>query len=132
VALQITVQYVLTHGCVIVKRLLKQHCDKLSQIFSWNVSQIATIDLDRTAIGSVKTTEQLEQRALAGAVRTDERNHFAVRDRQTEIIERRRGGIRICEGYAIKNNCGFDVTNWRPGRATHTERLQSEKFKEVT
>src|SRR5207237_3322160 len=98
---------------------------------SWNVSQITTIDFNRTAVGIVKTTKQFEQRALAGAVWTDDGDDLAVRDRHGEIIQRRRGGIWICEGYVIENNCGFDVANGRPRRATHTDRLQGEKFEEV-
>ena len=130
-AIQIAVEDILLHGGVVVKRLLKQHCDHSSQIADRKLFKIMSVELDRASIRIVKATEQLEQRALARAVWTNDRDDLSLRNRHREIVERLSAGVRITERYAFETDACFNLSNRRPNTANNL-RFEREKLKQVS
>ncbi len=68
-----------------MQRELKQHRDISPQFSNVELTNVDSVDLDRTMIRVVKPTEQLDQGALAGTVRTDDRNLCSGRNEKVEV-----------------------------------------------
>src|SRR6185503_2374778 len=93
----------------------------------------AVIDRDCALVGIVETTKQLEQRALAGAIRTDNRDDLSGRNRHREIVERFTAGVWVSKGDAFEIDAGLKVAKgWgRRVSGTNNLRLEREEFEQV-
>jgi hypothetical protein len=66
---KITEGYILRSRCLVRYRPLKENCNHPAQVLEWKVTDIAAIERNATGLGIIKSTQQLQQRALAGTVR---------------------------------------------------------------
>src|ERR1051326_8893643 len=129
-SIQISVKNIFLHGSVVVKRLLKQHRDHSSQISDSDLLQVVAIYLNASGIRVVKATEQLEQRSLARAVWTNNRDDLSLRNRHRKIVERLATRVRITERHAVELNPNFDLRHLAV-LTIHYHRLQREKLKQI-
>src|SRR5262245_22548702 len=77
--------------------LLEHHCHAPAQRFTSHLADIDAVDADAALVGLVEAQDQIEQRALPGAARADDRNALADIELEAEIVEYRRRAALIAE-----------------------------------
>ena|SRR5208282_171152 len=84
------------------EKILERSRDVLAPIVSRNPRQVHSIDEDPSLVGLVEPGQQLNQRTLAGAVLSDDRNHTPLFQIEAHIFEHlaRRAWIR--EGHMLE------------------------------
>ena len=111
---------IFTHQELVAREILEDHPDPLSQAVFIPIVQVQSIQQDAALLRPVKAGQQLDQRRLAGAVFTDQRQRLAGPDVQVDIAQGRLLGSRVGEAYALE----ADPVG-RIGRASCRERVFS-------
>ena len=81
--------HVLEHGEMRIQRILLEHESDVA-VGRRIAGHVASVDPDRTAVRHLQSGDQAQCRRLAGAGRPEQRNEFAVSDRQRQIADRLR------------------------------------------
>src|SRR5271154_1835120 len=76
---------------------------------------ISSVNPDRTAVRHLQSGDEAQCRCLAGTCRPEQRDEFAVSDRQRQIAKRLRFVERLGDGPDL------DFSHARPPRATRYE-----------
>ncbi len=117
---------------VIADGRLEHDGDHAPELLNRQVAQIHTVNLDAAAVGVIQAAEELDQRALACAVRADQGNDLSSRYRESKIVKSHPIASRIAERDPIK----MDSLSYGNGRRKHMRRiynarLQRQKLKQV-
>ncbi len=81
------------HRAVEQKHILLDDADQLSVALDVDLAQVASVEQDPPAGGIVKPRDQIAERRLAAAARTDQRDRFARLDVERHILQRERARI---------------------------------------
>ena len=81
--------------------VLEHHADPVAELGRVQVAQVGAVPQDPAAIGVVEPAQQLDQRALAGAVVPDERDRLAVRDEAADPAQHPRLVRAVPEPHVV-------------------------------
>ena len=87
--------HVLADRQLVARVVLEQHADAAAQRFGIELAQIGAADPHGALRRIVETQQQLDQRALAGAVLADQRDQLAAANVQAQVLDRRLGAAGI-------------------------------------
>ena len=118
--------------------------DMLNSMFSWNttamllpqrlardLADVDAVDGDAALVGHVETQDQVEERALARAARTDDRDRLADVELETEIVEHRLLRALILEGDALEGDVMGDARQVRRAGPVGAARRLVKQFLDV-
>src|SRR5213079_142421 len=120
------------YGRVIADGLLEHNSDQTPEILSRQVAQIDAVNLNAAPLRIVQTAEELDQRALAGAVRADNSHDLPCRYREIEIIKRHAIASGIAKADLMKtDSLAQGERRGNEMRRVDDSRLQRQELEQV-
>ena len=100
--------HVLANGKLVARKILEQHADAAAPRLRIELAQIGAAHANGPMRGIVETQQQLDQRALAGAVLADQGDQLAAANVQAEILHRGFGAARIGKRHIVELDAGLE------------------------